>query len=358
MEEIRLIKKSELHRALEFNAREYGAKHILADKTYYNWQFNNHLNIGDCYTSWGVFSKKDDQLLGVFGYFAADYNFFGKTVRANCLCNLIVRENLRSLGFGYLLLKQATSFNDLAIDYAIKKDIWPIFEKSGWLGENLKRFFYVIDPLKTQELIGGGVSVAASPRPGLVDNPDWSFEKIEEAGDSINEFWSEVKYNYPIAIERTSPYLNWRYLRHPLLDYRVFVAKEKGRVKSLVVLRLESPLNFCVARIVDLISDKGWVEYTLIKLIEYCGKNKVNWLDYFFSGSFHLSELKHLGFFDGDREPYSCIPLLFNPIDRTKRTKINFAVKLTNKNLSYRGNWKDLDKWYTTKGGGDQDRPN
>lgn len=358
MEEIRLIKKNELNRVLKFNAREYGAKHVLANKTYYDWQFNNHLNTGDGYTSWGAFSKKDDQLLGVFGYFEADYNFFGKTVKANCLCNLIVREDLRSLGFGYLLLKQAISFNDLAIDYAIKKDIWPIFEKSGWLGENLKRFFYVIDPSRTQKLIGDGANIIASPCPVSVDNLNWSFEKIEEADGSIDEFWSEVKHNYPITIEHTSQYLNWRYLNHPMLDYRVFVAKEKGRIKSLAVLRLESPLDFRLAHIVDLISDRGCVEYTLIKLIEYCDKNKVNWLDCFFSGSFHLSELKHLGFFDGDREPYNRIPLLFNPIDRSKRTKINFAIKLINEDLSNLGDWKDLDKWYTTKGGGDQDRPN
>lgn len=359
MEEIKLIKKSELSKVLEFNAKEYGPKHILANKTYYDWQFSNHLNTGDCYTSWGIFSKKNAQLLGSFGYFEADYDFFGKKIRANCLCNLIVREDLRSMGFGYLLLKQATALNDIAIDYAIKKDIWPLFEKTGWHGENLKRFFYVIDPLKTSQLTGGLVGVTASPRPYVMKNSNWSFEKIKVADYSIDDLWNRIGHNYPITIVRDSSYINWRYLRHPLLNYNVFTAKEGKVVKALAVLRLEKPKPYSLVHVVDLIAEDNLsAKYILIKSIEHCIKNKVDWLDYFFSGQFYLSELEQLGFFNGDRNPYDHMPLLFNPIDRIKRTTINFAVKLINKNLSRLGDWETLDKWYTTKGGGDQDRPN
>ena len=359
MEEVRLIKKSELNKVLEFNAKEYGSRHILANKTYYEWQFSNYLNNSDCYTSWGLFSKRNNQLLGVFGYFEADYCFFGEKVRANCLCNLIVREDLRSLGFGYLLLERATSLNDLAIDYGIKKEIWTLFEKTGWRGENLERFFYVINPLKTRELIGVADGIVASPCLPAIEISGWSFEWIKTAEDSVDDFWSAAKHNYPITIERNSRYLNWRYLHHPLLDYGVFAAKDGGVIKSLVVARMEKPGPYKLVHIVDLVaSDNFSARYALIKLIEYCVKNETDWLDFFFSGQFHLPELIELGFFDGSREPYSNMPILFNPIDRTKRTKINFAAKLINGELSRLGNWKDLNKWYTTKGGGDQDRPN
>ena len=77
-------------------------------------------------------------------------------------------------------------------------------------------------------------------------------------------------------------------------------------------------------------------------------------MDCYFSSNFHVKSLKAAGFIDGSRGPYSLLPKFLNPVITTGKTNINFVIKvqetLQDKNI------KNIKNWYTTKGGGDQDR--
>jgi hypothetical protein len=138
----------------------------------------------------------------------------------------------------------------------------------------------------------------------------------------------------------------------------MFVARDGKNIKALVILRVEGPRNekgplgIKVGRIIDFVSDEGAEEFALDAAVEYCRSNGIDFVDYFLSGNFHLESLKKVGFVNGDDSPYSSVPILFNPVS-TKRTHLNFAVKPITQSLN---NSITLDHWYTTKGGGDQDR--
>jgi len=345
MAEIRFIKKSEWDKLRAFNEAEYRPGHILTNKVYYDWQFDNFVNSKkDSYTTLGLFDDKED-LLGTFGLFATPYNFYGQTITGTSLCNLMVKKSLRNLGYGYLLLERAAALNDFSIDHTINEAAWPMFMRSGWQGADLKRYLYVINP-KTP-LYELSASTKSPPADSL-----FRFEQVFSFDQSVNVFWQDVKNRYPISIERSAEYLNWRYAQNPLIQYRMFTARNAERLGAVAILRIEEPrteesLGMEVGRLIDFFASEETEFFALTALVQYYREIGIDFIDYFTNGDFHKKSLGEAGFVYGDEGSYEQVPILFNPVS-TKRKKLNFAVKAQEP--------FSLKDCYTTKGGGDQDR--
>lgn len=344
--EIRYIKKSEWEKLAAFNAAEYSPQHILTNKIYYDWQFDNYANSQkDFYTTLGMFHDAGE-LVGTFGCFPLAHARYGKRVRGNCLANLIVKKNLRMLGYGSFLLEKVAVSYDLAIDHTINETAWPMFMKAGWIGENLKRYVYIINP--ENALYRLPVSKKNfSARKSLKSKHVGKFDS------SIDIFWERVCSRYPVTIERTADYLNWRYAMHPLVSYEQLLVRDNAGVKGFAIVRIEDVRGqgmngIRVARLLDVICDEDAERTILEDVVALCRDKGIDIIDYFTSGNFHRTALEDCGFVDGDIDPYASLPILFNPVS-TKRTHLNFAVT--------GDSCKRLEDWYTTKGGGDQDRP-
>lgn len=344
---IRKIKKSEWDKLERFNAAEYGVGHILTNKIYYDWQFDALWNPDkETYETLGLFDSQEN-LIGTFGLFSAPHKFYGTTALGSQLCNLIVKKDLRALGYGPLLLEKAAVVNSFAIDHTINNSAWPLFEKTGWQGENLKRWLYIIKA--DNDLYSFSASVRKT-----VMRVGWHFDQIWDFGVKMDEFWSLVKHRYPITIERTSQYLNWRFAKNPLVKYLMFaVEDESKKIRAWVVARSESvknekgPLGVRVLRVIDFIADEEGESFAFSRLVEYARENRYDFVDHFSGGNFHDKGLEAAGFESGSKGIFARLPILFNPVS-FKRTHLNFAVKSEEKTK--------LSDWYTTKGGGDQDR--
>ena len=350
--EIRPIKKSEWGKLRVFNETEYGAGHVLTDKKYCDWQFDNPFNPNpDSYTILGLFGSRGE-LLGTFGFFISPFNFFGRTVNGISLCNLIVKKSLRSLGYGYLLLEKAADLGDLAIDHTINNNAWPMFMKSGWKGEDLKRYLYIIKPKNRW------YDLPASPHFRFTEKA-FHFDRTANFDSDIEAFWNKIKNRYPITVERSPRYLNWRFGGHDA--YQKFILRDASGILALVVFRFEEvsdgsgSLGVKIGRIIEFVSDSGAESLALEAAIDYCRSEGSDLVDYFESGGFHQAALHKIGFVSGENPPYSDLPILLRPIDQ-KRMRLNFAVKIINQDLMDEKT-ADLRSWYTNKSGGDQDRP-
>lgn len=364
--QIRRIKKTEWPKVLGFNADQYDSAHVLTNKIYYDWQFDNIFNGNhDSYTSLGLFDRKEN-LAGTIGLFPAPCNFFGQSVKCNWLANLIVKEDLRSLGYGYLLLKESEVEVDIAVDHNINQLAGPLFTKSGWRGGDIKRYICILDGAKSEVLIGQkdfGLRIFKDYNHTF--GSEWSAGLVDNCGPEFDEFWENVKSKYPVSIDRSSAYLNWRYAHNPLVRYFILVARKGNRVVSFTVIRIEpvtqgperADIGIKVGRIIDFVSIDEAEAYALLEAVKFCRDKGVDFMDLFFTGNFYKDALNMIGFMDCDIAPYSEMPTLLNPIDRTKRTKHNFAVKLPSDSLSKKTEELGLNDFYTTKGCGDQDRP-
>ena len=343
----RLIKKSEWDKLRVFNAAAYRPGHILTDKAYYDWQFADPFHReADAYATVGLFDKRGD-IIGTFGRFPLPYDARGRTVEGNCLANLMIKRDLRAMGLGYMLLEAASRFGDVVIDHTINEEAWPLFMKAGWRGENLKRYLFIIRA-KTALY---DLPVSGETSPGL---SNVVVEDVTVFDDQISSFWDRIRHRYPITPRRDASYLNWRYAKNPFVTYHMWVVKQGGEMKALVIVRVEEVkregdlLGVRAGRIIDLVADEEGEKAAFTAAISRCRLMGVDFIDYFSSGNFHRDAARDAGFVDGDIAPYDSLPILFNPVSG-KRRHLNFAVR--------RNPHTELSDWYTTKGGGDQDRP-
>ena len=364
---IRKIKKTEWRKIRAFNKSQYGAGHILCDKVYYDWQFDNVFNSSQKnYAALGLFDKKDN-IVGTIGLFRAPLNLFGRKADCVWLANLIVKEELRSVGYGYLLLKEGVAGCDIGVDHNINKNARPVFLAAGWRGKDVSRYLCVLDKKKSERLMNKN-NLRIKTFDELVKKSgkktDLNFKEVNKIDRKFEDFWRKIKTKYPVSVERSSRYLNWRYLRHPMVDYRVFAAEKSNNLEAFLVLRIEEATEgkkrkrtgIRLGRIVDFVSLDGAEEFTLFKAVEFCRSQKLAFVDFFLTGDFYASAFRKAGFISDKKKPYSLIPTLFNPIDRIKRTRNNFAFKLVSKKLFNR-KIDNFKFWYLTKGDGDQDRP-
>lgn len=173
--------------------------------------------------------------------------------------------------------------------------------------------------------------------------------KIDKFDVRINELWRKVKSKYPVTINRTEKYLNHRYAEHPSLKYDMYICVGFGYVRGFVVTRIEEAkeqgIRYRIGRIIDFIADDMVEEFMLKSIIGIMETDKVDLIDFFFSGNFHVDALKSHGF----EQSRDGIPIVFNPIDRTRKL-VNLMV--------YSKYDIGVDKIYVTRGDGDADRPN
>lgn len=57
----------------------------------------------------------------------------------------------------------------------------------------------------------------------------FSLHQVEKFGEDYEQFWGELRGRFPLMVDRTSTYMNWRYIDHPSGEYRAFFLKKAGR---------------------------------------------------------------------------------------------------------------------------------
>ncbi|MBU1975754.1 MAG: hypothetical protein KKG59_05100 [Nanoarchaeota archaeon] len=345
---------------IEFITASYfkGKDYILNNKKFFEWQFRNPFSDKHCFT----LVRLDERIVAELGYIPTQLKLFDKTVLNINLVNMMALEKYRGKGIGFMMVRDSEKYADICTNTGFGP-LTPITRLKWTQLSDMNRYLFVCNAKKVSELAQEPVdetklaSVSELPDSSLI-----SREADDFAG--ADKLWAEVKEKYPITIERSEKYLNWRYAYHPLLKYHIITMgaetmdydKQEGMkaMKSFCVVRFEEPEGYKIARILDFISFDDAEEFALNEAVKYCKKEGADLIDFFFTGDFHKEALEKTGFVSAEK--YKNLPMLFNPIDRG-RTSINFAFKLTN--LDYYAEKMNKDKnWYVTKGDGDQDRPN
>jgi hypothetical protein len=354
---IRKFEKEDQSSFDEFIKEYFNANYILLEKNFLNWQyttpFSSESNL--------LVIKLKNKVCGFLGVIPLKMNYFGKTISDSCLANLMTDKIFRNKGLGINFISSGVTGFDIAHTTGHSQQMTNLFDKMNWTANiPLKRYLKILNQAKAFQLANCSSDsknnhfFELSPEERISSN--FSFKEIFFFDEEIDKFWYKVKEKYPITIERTSNYLNWRYSNHPLLNYHIFVSKKNDEIKSFIILRIEELQDHKIGRIIDFISSDKAEFFTLSNLIQYCREKDFTLIDFFFNGNFHLQSLKSAGFKEARNEPYSLIPILFNPINRERKT-INFGFKLINQEL-YDERINNLNNWYITKGDGDQDRPN
>ena len=302
----------------EFFKKVYSPNHILVNQEFFEWQF-----VKSGFQNWIV--KKDEQIVGHVGIINPEFIVNGQTKRVGFWACLVVLEEMRNHGLGIFLNKEIEKEMGVVYSTGINAEGIKLFKGLNWTDAgNMHRWV-----LKTLNKTNNQAVLITQ------------FEK------NWDESWGKIKDRFIATTNRTSEYLNWRFINHPKTQYKVFGIKAKEGYDGYIVLRLEEG-EIRAVRIVDFIAKDEQAEKELLKAaLNFSSENKVDFLDFFCSSKLYAKSLEALGFNDSDSET----PVFILPIDNTRKY-INWAYKVINPELNIK-----QEDWFIVKADGDKDRP-
>ncbi len=368
MDEIKIVKyqESDYSKFSDFARVAFHSKYILSDEKFLDWQYLSPGSAlllakkGSPTTSLGT---KHEEIIGFFGYKDFPYKIYGETKNARVIMNLFVAEKYRMAGVGPKLVEAVFDTENYilssSLNEASRKLYWhyrPSFKEVG----DLNRYMAVLGGHKLME--GFNYREIASqeprndnrnysnvrlPRPEDGTRNDINFTSLEKADARFDNFWARVRGRYLATIERYSEYLNWRFFKHPIFEYKSIVAEKGGSVYGFLFWRMEEVDDFKIARIIDFVAEESSEASLLREFLERAKEAGAYAADFMFSGDFYKNSLEAVGFFDTKGTDFDKFPIRFNPLSYSKFV-INIAYDIP----------APLADCYLTKADSDQDRPN
>ena len=335
-----------------FFARAYHDRYRLAaDEALFRWQFAGPSPSSSTYHV--RLATRDDAILGTLGYLPVDLTVAGRTVHAAWGANWMVDPSQRRLGVGPLLMRDVMQNFDAVLCVGLSQDAQDVLARMAWADVGaLHRWVAVLDAQSAGRLTESGRYDGTPPAVVAPPAIDRAVQRIERFGEDVSTLWDAFAADRIAGTRRTAAYLNWRYAHHPTFRYHLFEERRDGRMTGLAIYRVETVAGLAtrVGRMLELISERD--PRALIQaMLHDAAAQGVVMMDFFCATTRWSAALHECGFLAGDDPAVADLPILFQPIDRRRRT-IQFMASLRNLPAA-----SSLE-WYVTKGDGDQDRPN
>ncbi|WP_157832408.1 GNAT family N-acetyltransferase [Candidatus Nitrosotenuis chungbukensis] len=351
---IRFLEAGDAKNLKKFYDEAYGSKHILHSPIHQDWQFKkNPFNTFNRVTI--VLDENENEITSHCGLIPVELKVLNSTRSALWHVSFFTLERYRGQGLGTKLIQYSNNLCDFSMVLNGSDGTKKIYVNTGGkdLG-NLNRYVGLLDKNRVEEF-----SRITIPKNQLnfVSNLNPDFKRVFNLDQKYEKFWEKVKEKFPITVNRTMEYLDWRYLKHPLLDYHFMILEKNNELVGFTVLRFEDKNEVLKAiRIVDLVVLSGYEREFLQHMVNYC-KGKGHFMDFFCSGKFYRDDFEREGFFN-NTDLNLPIPSVFNPIDVNRRSHINFFYNAVDKDVPNKEILDDVNNWYFVKADSDQDRAN
>ncbi|MBP9820432.1 GNAT family N-acetyltransferase [Candidatus Woesebacteria bacterium] len=352
------LKETDIPALREFIAKQFHHKYILLHEVFFDWQY--------LHAPWnkpGQYSMKvikhREEVLGYCGYVPLRFLPSETPFLAAVLANLIVDERLRRFGFGIQLLQAVTA--DYPVTYvngysdqlrsACSK--WSQWSERG----NLNRLVGVLHREKFDQL---GFQIKNLSQLTYDASKSKKLTLVHRFTKSFDERLNDLFPFNALGVARTSQYLNWRYIDHPLFNYECYTYGPQSRALGYVVIRKEPFAhvgnNSVVARILEYGAVDSYSSAMLGELHGLLYDSSVDFIDFFCSMDVWNKQLGEMGYLDISASSVTKLPVLFSPVDTTRKA-INWMTFIDTSRVPQQL-LDTTDPWYLTKGDGDQDRPN
>lgn len=341
-----------------FIAQQFHDKYILLNDDFFEWQYKaNPFNFYPHFAMKIIKYKKE--VLGFGGIVPVRMHTPDGQLIAGAFANVMVDSKVRAFGLGTLLVREILKDYQLCYISGYSDELQKLCLKlPNWteMG-NLKRMIAVIDEQTVKKLTNKKNDFTSVKKNKI---SKYKLKLVKEFSDNVELLWSRTKHSFSITIERSNEYLNWRYADHPLLSYQLFEYELNKKTCGYAVIRVEefeyNHDKYRAGRIIDLVCDAYCEIDFFTDITSFFRKQKVDFIDFFYSGNQYTKTLQEIGFVDSTQHPYDSIPMLLNPVDENRK-HINWITYCQGLGTNH-NKYCDPANWYITKGDGDQDRPN
>lgn len=235
---------------LKLKAFESGMERMRLD--FWDWQFmQNPAGKGN-----GCVAVEGDEIMGFLGFVPKRIKMGERIVTSAQLLDYMVDPTIKG---GYLSASLARRVNGIAKEagfafsfclpnknsyrIAVSKRIGMshIFSPSVWI-KPLRNFpvpslaLRLGVPSAVTRLATGCVALLSTYlSPSRVPD-DVVVRAITAIDDRLDKLWQVASQQHPVLFVRDAEYLEWRYMRHPVYQYRLLLAEVKGQPAGFVVL--------------------------------------------------------------------------------------------------------------------------
>lgn len=316
--EIRAYKNGDEKEIMELDARELPSVWNRRTIENWHWKFTGKNPAGHSYI-W--VAENNGTLVGHFAAVPYMLKVFDQEVKASHTIGALVDKKYRNRGLLKFVsdkLMEELARNNIPYTWGFPNKLAHRFENVA-LGYNDLILFdrWQLDKSKFKT------------RPAIHD-----VRKITQFDEQFDHLWETCAPDYPIAIIRKHPYLNWRYLQRPDWEYTCFALYENRTLKGYIVLKLYREEYILRGHIIDIFAQKD-DEPTFTHLLDtafnYFIEHEVDEITVLFWGN-PLIEMLFIEY--GFQRIHAEIPLIL---------RINMENK-------YDSQVKDKSHWYFTMG--------
>jgi GNAT superfamily N-acetyltransferase len=242
---------------------------------YFSWKYLNHpLSLNAT-----TIACLDGKVVGALGSIPKAFTVGGSRVIGAHELDMMVKKEYRNLGTFFSLFKfrlETAREKGIALSFGLNDRVLRTFAER-FLGyrdvDTIPQFLRVLDARRhAEEKYGGGkrgklaflslsfLILLADLRVRmrtLVSGSPYSLRKRESFDGAFDHLWEKVRGVLDIAVERTSAYLNWRYVENPVRQYEIYTAEKRdGALAGFIVFACLPELRNCGV-ILELVTAPG-----------------------------------------------------------------------------------------------------
>jgi GNAT superfamily N-acetyltransferase len=242
---------------------------------YFSWKYLKHPLSLNATTTASI----DGKVIGALGSIPKAFTVGGSRVIGAHELDMMVKKEYRNLGTFFSLFKfrlETAREKGIALSVGMNDRVLRTFAER-FLGyrdvDTIPQFIRVLDPRRyAKDKYGSGKRgmlaflllsvllplIDLRVRLGaLVAGRRYRMRKRELFDDSFDRLWERMRGVLDVAVERTSAYLNWRYVENPVRRYEILAAERKdGSPAAFIVFACLPELQNCGV-IVELVVAPG-----------------------------------------------------------------------------------------------------
>ncbi len=237
--------RKDLEKMAELGESNYSKHNDIADKTFLEWQcFTNPA--GKAATALAL-DEETGALTGEISQTPMRFRCFGEDVTAACLVNSLIRRKFRNISLFYELHAQSfRQCENLAFSYGVPNPFsYPLFSRL-FSCKTIAHIPLMLLPVRPKALVRCKVNPTLAR---LI--PDLAYRGIRRRTSGafpvslltegemglFDDFWEEVKDKYPVMGIRRPDFMTWRYCAIPTRAYRIYAARDGGRLLGFCAVR-------------------------------------------------------------------------------------------------------------------------
>ena len=260
-----------------------------------------------------------DIVAGTLGYMPVDFLVGGKRMQARYTHDLLVDPEYRGGGLGKVIVGHARELGDFFPGGMwMTGACWKIHQTTGFDDvTELVTYTAVLDPASftarrnfspVKAVVGrAGLGVkrlqALQRARKMVGSARSTIASMDRMDPALDAAWLELAKTYDITRVRDAGYINWKYMDHPRLQYRLVVAMQGGKPSGYLIWRA-APKDYAEQRavIADFLvarDDTRTLEEMVSRVLLDASAEGIDAVAIISTQSFAVAALQKLGFVAG-----------------------------------------------------------